>query len=172
VELQECLEKRRSVRSFSDEPVPDEIIEEAIYMANLAPSVGNQQARDFIVVRNRATIEKLVTFAHGQSFIGQASVIIVCCANHDRIITYGPRGRDLYAIQDVAASVENMLLYLTSQDYAGCWIGVFDEDKVSEALSLPSHVRPEVMLPIGKAATEGRHPQRLTTGAIMHREQW
>jgi nitroreductase len=59
MELMECFKERRSVRSFTTDEVPDEVIEGALTVANLAPSAGNMQARDFVVVRDADTREKL-----------------------------------------------------------------------------------------------------------------
>jgi nitroreductase len=172
MDLVECFEKRRSVRSFSDEPVPDEVIENALLVANLAPSAGNLQARDFIVVRNEDTKRALLEASPGHKFLMDAPVIIVCCANFDRIIQYGPRGKNLFCIQDVSASVENMLLYIAASGYGACWIGTFDEKKVAAALGLPLHVRPLTIMPVGKPKKEGTKPPRVKIDGLVHRERW
>lgn len=172
MDLMECLEKRRSVRAFTDEPVPDDVIENALQVANLAPSAGNLQARDFIVVRDEDVRKAVVEASPGHRFMMESPVIIVCCGNFDRIIQYGPRGRNLYCIQDVSASVENMLLYLTARGYGACWIGAFDEGKVSDALGLPPHVRPLTLIPVGKPKKEGTGPPRVRTEGLTHHDHW
>jgi nitroreductase len=172
MDLIECFEKRRSVRSFSDEDVPEELVENILLVANLAPSAGNLQARDFIVVRDVATKKKLMAAAHHEEFISHAPVVIVCCANHDRIIDYGPRGRNLFCVQDVAASVENMLLYIAARGYGACWVGAFDEHKVAEALDVPDHARPVTMVAIGKPKKEGTKPPRVKIDGLVHWEKW
>jgi len=171
MELMKCIEKRHSVRGYTDEPVPDSVVEEALKAAILAPSAGNLQARDFVVVRSAETKKKLAGAAN-QPFIGDAPAIIVCCVNYDRIARYGQRGHDLYCLQDVAASVENMLLYAASKGYGTCWIGAFDEDKVKAALGLPPNIRAVSMVPIGKAKKEGKQPPRLKLEEVVHRESW
>lgn len=172
MELTECFEKRRSVRGFTDEEVPDEMIEKMLAAANLAPSAGNFQARDFVVVREPGTKKGLAAAAHNQKFIAEAPVVVVCCANLDRVIEYGPRGRELYSLQDVAASVENMLLYITAQGYGACWVGVFDESRVAEALGLPDHARPVAIVPMGRPKKEGAQPPRVRIEGLVHRERW
>lgn len=181
MDLIECIEARKSVRGFSGEDVPDGYIMELIRIGNLAPSAGNLQARDFIVVRNRGVMDAITKVAieftwdmarAHQEFIRQAPVLIVCCANHERITRYGERGRNLYCIQDVAASVENMLLHVTVSGYASCWIGGFDEKAVAELLHLPPHVRPVAMMPIGRPTKEGRQRSRIGTKDLVHFEKW
>jgi len=168
----EIFGTRRSVRSFADEEVPDDIIMEALEVANMAPSAGNLQARDFIVVKDPDTRQRFFELAHGQRSLIMAPVVLVCCANLQRIVDYGPRGRDLYCLQDVAASVENMQLYLADQGYGSCWIGAFDEAGVAELLALPGHVRPVTMLPIGRPEKGGTSPPRLDLKALVHWEKW
>jgi len=172
MDLIECFEQRRSVRAFADEPVPDEIIENALHVANLAPSVGNLQARDFIVAREESVRRALAEASPGHKFLLEAPAIIVCCANFDRIIQYGPRGRSLYCIQDVSASVENMLLYIAARGYGACWIGAFDEKLVADALGLPAHVRPLALIPVGRPKSGGTKPPRVRTAGLVHYERW
>lgn len=172
MELMECFKKRRSVRSFTTDEVPDEVIEGALTVANLAPSAGNMQARDFVVVRDADTREKLTAATHEQNHIAEAPVVIVCCANLDRIVHYGPRGKNLFCLQDVAASVENMLLYIAMKGYGTCWIGAFDERLVSAILGLPVHVRPVTMVAVGMPDKVGEKPARMRTAGLVHYERW
>jgi nitroreductase len=167
-----CIEGRTSTRSFRPDPVSDEVVEEAVTMANLAPSAGNLQARDFVVVRNAHTKKLLMEAAYGQEFVHEVPVVVVCCANLERIGHYGDRGRDLYCLQDVAAGVENMMLYLHGKGLASVWVGAFDEERARAALHLPDHARPVAMVPIGFPAEKGVRRRRLPLQEIMHRERW
>jgi len=157
---------------LADEPVPDEVIENSLLAANLAPSAGNLQARDFIVVRDEDMRRAVAEASPGHRFLREAPAIIVGCANFDRIIQYGPRGRDLYCIQDVSAAVENMLLYIAARGYGACWIGAFDEKKVSSALGLPPHVRPLTLVPVGKPREEIARPPRVRIEGLVHYDRW
>src|SRR6266568_7101115 len=58
-EMYGLLATRRSVRHFSDEPVPRELIENAIHTAGMAPSGANQQPWTFVVVSDQPLKEKL-----------------------------------------------------------------------------------------------------------------
>lgn len=172
MDLVECIEKRHSVRAFTNDPVPGEFLDEALRMAALAPSAGNLQARDFIVVRDEETRSKLVVAARGQHFLREAPVVVVCCANLERIESYGPRGRELYCLQDVAASIENLLLYATSKGFGTCWVGAFEERAVSAILNIPLRVRPVAMIAIGVPEKAGKKTPRLRMKEVVHRERW
>lgn len=172
LDLVESIEARVSVRSFAEEDVPEKVINEALRLATLAPSAGNLQSRDFIVVRNALSKKRLAKAAFGQAFIEEAPVVIVVCANQNRIRNYGSRGAQLYCLQDSAAAIEHILLFVVSQGYGSCWVGAFDEREVSKVLSVPENVRPVAMLPIGRPMKEGFHTSRLDIGEVVHKEKW
>ena len=95
------------VRSFSDKIVPSDVIHEMIKYANLAPSAGNLQAREFIIIDNIEIKKRLSNAALNQEFIIEAPVNIVVGAQLNRISSYGKRGRELYCIQGYAAAIEH-----------------------------------------------------------------
>lgn len=171
----ECIETikgRRSVRKFKDREVSKEIIEELLNAAQMAPSAGNLQARDFVVVHNKATKQKLTRAALGQGFIEQAPVVIVAVANIERSSrVYRARG-ELYAVQDATAGVMNLLLAAHAKGLAACWVGAFDENAVSGILGLPDKARPIAIIPLGYADEEPIAPPRVSLDKAVHRETW
>lgn len=172
MDVVECIEGRTSIRAFGPEPIEDSVIEEMLRLANLAPSAGNLQARDFIVVKGAKTKKMLAEAAYEQDFVRAAPVVVVFCANLKRIAHYGERGRSLYSLQDVAAAVQNSMLYLHSKGLGSVWVGAFDEERVRVVLEIPSEARPVAILPIGYPSEEGVKRRRLAPEQITHREKW
>lgn len=172
MDIDTCIRGRKSIRAFKAEPLDDRVIEEALEMANLAPSAGNLQARDFIVVKNEDTKRALAEAAYDQDFVSEAPVVIVFCANLKRIGHYGERGRTLYCLQDSAAAVENMLLYLHGKGVGSVWVGAFDEEKARKVLEVPSESRPVAIIPIGYPARPGGKTGRMRQESLVHREKW
>ncbi len=172
MDVDSCIEERTSTRVFMSDPVDEATVVEALRMANLAPSAGNLQARDMIVVRNDHTKRLLVDAAFGQEFIRTAPVVVVFCANMQRIAHYGERGESLYALQDVAAAVENMILFLHSRGIGSVWVGAFDERRAADAVGTPKHARPVAIVPIGYPAERGVHRKRLALDELVHWEKW
>ncbi len=171
----ECLEAikgRRSVRKFKDAPVDKEIIKELLDAAQMAPSAGNLQARDFIVVTNKTTKQKLAKAALDQTFIEKAPYIIVSVANIERSSRiYKFRG-EFYAIQDATAGIMNLLLAAYSKGLGTCWVGAFDDNAVSEILGLPYKVRPIAIIPVGYSEEEPAAPRRFGLEKIVHWDTW
>jgi len=77
----DAIEKRRSIRKFKRKPVPDEQITALIEAARLAPSASNTQPWRFKIVSDDDTKTKLAEAAYHQSFVAQAPVVLVCCAD-------------------------------------------------------------------------------------------
>jgi len=113
-----------------------------------APSAGNLQSRFFYFVTDAKAIAGLKKAALGQACI-DAPLVVVACADLASVSGYGKRGVELYSIQGVAASVENMMIAAVSLGLGTCWVGAFDEDSVGKSLGIPNHLRPEVIIPIG-----------------------
>ena len=172
MDLKQVIKNRHSVRSFSDKVPPKKIIDEIIEYANLAPSAGNLQARDFIIIDDHNIKEKLSDAALDQKFIVQAPINIVVCANLKRISSYGNRGRELYCIQDASAAVEHILLLAIVNGLDTCWVGAFDEKMVSKILDLPSYVRPIAIIPIGYSNEQKTSTSRIDINELKHFNHW
>ncbi len=172
MELIEAIKARRSIRRFDKRPVDDKVIHEIIELGNLAPSAGNLQPRDFIIVKRKEIKEQLAHAALDQRFVAEAPVVVVVCANLKRTAHYGSRGRELYCIQDSAAAIENMLLAIVDFGLACCWVGAFDENAASQTLGLPSHIRPIAMLPIGYSDVKTGHASRIGIDELIHYDKW
>lgn len=172
MELKEAIRKRRSVRKFLRKKPSRDTIREILEYANLAPSAGNLQARDFIVVDDEVLKQRLAEAALNQGFLSEAPYDIVVCANLDRIAPYGSRGKELYCLQDCAAAIEHILLLALEYGLAACWVGAFDEDEVVKLLELPRHVKPVAIIAIGYPAEEPEPTPRIKIDKLMHFNRW
>lgn len=79
--VKEAIEKRRSIRKYKPEPVPEEFISQILESARLAPSGVNRQPWRFRIVTDQETKVKLREVAFNQKFVEQAPVVIVCCSD-------------------------------------------------------------------------------------------
>ncbi len=81
MDVSEAIKKRRSIRKFKPDPIPEEKIRLLLESARLAPSGTNTQPWRFIIVKDNGTKKKLQEAAHNQRHVKSAPVIIVCCAD-------------------------------------------------------------------------------------------
>jgi nitroreductase len=171
MDVYEAIKGRRSVRTFKSDDVSPEIVEKLIDAAIQAPSAGNIQPWEFIIVRKSEIKRSLVEAASGQSFIEEAPVVIIVCANENRSSQgYGARGKTLYCLQDTAAAIQNLLLFAYSIGLGTCWIGAFREEEASEALKIPSGIRPVAIIPTGYPNKASQPRNRRAINLIVHHE--
>jgi nitroreductase len=168
MDVLEAIKGRRSVRAFTSQKVSEETVSKLIEAACWAPSAGNIQPWEFIVVRKPKIKKKLVEAALAQLFIAEAPVVIVVCANERHSAQrYGDRGSSLFCVQDTAAAIQNMLLAAYSFGLGTCWIGAFQEGQARQILNIPEEARPVAIIPIGHPAENPpprpRRPQNKTT---------
>lgn len=169
----EAIKGRRSIRRFAPGDVKSEDLAKILEAAIWAPSAGNLQPWEFIVVRNEETKRMLARAALNQAFIAEAPVVVVVCANVERSASYyGERGRTLYCIQDTAAAIQNMLLAIHALGYGACWVGAFREDAVRKILGIPEHVRPVAIIPIGVPGERPSPPPRIPLRKVVHFEKY
>jgi nitroreductase len=145
----ECINSRRSIRKYLSKPVEFEKVLAVIDAAHQAPSAGNLQNWRFVVLTDRSLIASLPPHCLNQDFVAAPVVIVACSANEDIEKHYGIRGGRLYAVQDLAAAIENMLLAAHALGLGACWVGAFDEDKMIELLRIPASARPQALITLG-----------------------
>jgi len=159
----EFLNKRRSIRSFKEEPIEESKLDKIIEACNLAPSSGGLQTYEIYRVKNREMREKLVSAAKDQALVAQAPLLLVFCANPSRSVErFGERSQ-LFSVQDATIATAYAQLTVHLLGLSTVWVGAFDEKKVSEILQLPQGQRPIALLPIGY---ENEKPKEKTTRGI------
>jgi len=171
LDVLEAVKGRRSIRAFKNRDVPAEIVEKLIDAARWAPSAGNIQPWEFIIVRKPKIKRRLVEAALDQVFIEEAPVVIVVCANEVRSSQgYGVRGETLYCIQDTAAAIQNIHLTAYSLGLGTCWVGAFREEEAREILKIPYGIRPVAIIPVGYSAEAPTPRMRKSISQIVHYE--
>jgi nitroreductase len=142
--------ERRSIRKFKKRDIEDSLINKILEAGLWAPSAGNLQSWDVILIKDSQLKQKLTTAAYLRDFISEAPLVMVLCANmHKATEIYGDRGKELYCIQDAACAGQNMLLAVYALGLGACWVGAFDEEMVVKSLDLPYCLRPVALIPIG-----------------------
>jgi len=167
----EAIETRRSFRVFTNEEVSEEEVQKLIDAARLAPSAGNIQPWEFVIVRDAKIKHKLSAAALNQTFIKEAPVVIVICADEARSSRgYGNRGVSLYCLQDTAAAIQNMLLAACALGLGTCWVGAFHEDEAAKVVNAPTGVRPVAIIPVGHPAKKPSAPPKRSMRDFVHHE--
>lgn len=160
VQFSEVIERRRSVRKFTDQPVEDDKIDYILEAARSAPSACNHQPTTFIVVRDRAHISAAIGRPVADAgwinkWLADAPVMVVACGDRSR--TDSHHGVDFWQI-DTAIAAEHLVLAAVDTGLGTCWVGAFDEPAVRAALAIPEAMGIVALLAIGyPAVRKGVH---------------
>ncbi len=173
METLECIKTRRSIRSYRSDPVSNDAIKKILEAAIHAPSSGNVQDWEFVIVTDPDIKKNLYEASYNQEFVLQAPMIIVVCSDLRRVENaYGMRGVELYSIQNTAAAIQNLMLAAWDLGIGSCWIGAFNESKVKNILGLPEYVRPMALITLGYPAETPQKPNRWNLERFIHWERW
>jgi len=173
LEVLKAIKERRSIRAFTNQPVEQKLVETLIDAARHAPSAGNIQPWEFVIVRKLPAKRKLAVAALNQRFIEEAPVVIVVCIKEGASeSSYGSRGKTLYCVQDTAAATQNILLTVYAMGLGACWVGAFREEEVKRSIGLPDGVRPVAIIPVGHVTANPSKPPRRPLSEIIHDEKF
>lgn len=169
MDAMEAILTRRSIRTYTGEPIPDTALKSLLEAAMSAPSAGNQQPWQFVVIHDRAILDEIpVVHPYSQS-VKMAPVAIVVCGDLKREVH-----KDFW-VQDCAAATQNLLIAVQSKGLGAVWLGVYPrQDRVlgmQKLLNLPDHVIPFSIIPVGYPA-EVKLPASRFDGSRIHYNRW
>jgi nitroreductase len=147
----EAIKNRRSVRSFSDKAIPQNVLEKMKLALRYAPSACNFQPWRFVIVTDEKIKKALAHAANDQTWMAQAPVIVVACGFADQ--AYKKMGGYGSSVEiDLAIAVDHLTLAAVEEGLGTCWIGAFKEEEVKSVLSIPKTVKVVAMMPLGYPA--------------------
>lgn len=167
----ETISERRSVRAFRSDPIGSDLIEQVLAAANQAPSAGNVQAYEIVLVTLRPIKEALCRAALYQDFLIDAPVVLAFVTNPRRsALQYGHRGETLYSLQDATIACAYAQLAATALGLATVWVGAYNDRTVREILGLPPESLPAALLALGYPAESPAPTPRRSLKDLVRRE--
>ena len=177
MEVLEAIKTRRSVRQFTDKPVPDDVLDRLLEALRLAPTGANLQPFKFIVVRDTEVKARLAAACHwkpgmpnGHAFIAEAPLAIVACGSPDAAISRFHQDGDVAIapgqwvspnperapdehlncmMLDLAIAADHLVLQATVEGLGTCWVAGLHEREVKEVLGVPEEMRVVIVIAIG-----------------------
>ena len=155
----EVIEKRHSVRKYSDKPVDKEILDTIVRVAQTAPSSRNSRSSAFMIIEDRDTLDALSQMRdYGSGLLSGAQAAIVVMGDETKT--------DLW-VDNCAISATFIQLAVTAMDLSSCWVhcngrprvkaepeGAKAEDYVRELLGIKDGFRPYCVIAIGYPAED------------------
>jgi nitroreductase len=184
MEFDKVVTERRSVRAFTSETVPEQMIRSLIEAARLAPSGSNLQPLRYVVARTPEAVAA-VAQCTSVAFVAKAPVVIACLIDMDfmagrppvdagttaqsrAFAEYDNRRRQwsaeekrAYLLLNAGIAIEHIVLKAVDLGLGSCWIRIFDQAKLVETLALESRYEVAALLPVGWPAEHPTMRQRL-----------
>ena len=166
MDAMDAILSRRSIRRYTSQPVPDNLIKELLEAAMSAPSAGNEQPWHYVVITDRAILDEIPKYHPYSSMVREAPVaILVCCDLHlDRY--------DGLWAQDCSAATENVLIAAQAKGLGAVWLGVYPrEDRITglrKLFDIPEHAIPFSLIPIGYPAEHKPRANRYNASRVHH----
>ena len=147
MDFKAVITKRRAIRKFKPDPIPEDKMQSLYKALQAAPTGNNRQPFRFIFVKDPETRRKIVTQACHQEFLMQPPVLMVArCDKGDSF--------------NAAIAVDHMILAATDEGLGTCWVGWFDAEKVKALLNIPAQFEVPIIVPIGFADEEPPQKER------------
>lgn len=147
------IRKRRSVRQYSDQAIPDEVMARMREALRFAPSACNYQPWHFIFVQDPKLREEVAGISKKQDWMAKAPVIVVGLGDADH--AYPRMGGYWNSVEvDVAIAFDHLTLAAVEEGLGTCWIGAFDESQIKPVLNIPDHMKIIAMTPLGYPANK------------------
>lgn len=154
--FQELINKRQSVRKYSDKAVEKEKIKRCIEAARLAPSASNSQPWKLLIVDNpelknkvaKETCSKLLKF---NKFVLEASVIIVIVLEKAKVKTrIGEKLKNKeWRLIDIGIAAEHFCLQATEEGLGTCMLGWYNEKPIKKLLNIPDNKPIGLLISVG-----------------------
>ena len=155
MEIDEIIKTRRSIRRYKQDPIEEEVLISLVDCARFAPSGGNLQPLEYIIVNDETQCLNLFKYLNWAAYIAPAgnpperyrpTAYIVVLVNTDI-------KKERYEY-DIGASVENILISAHAKGIGSCWIINFKVEDVLEALQTPENIIPNSVIALGYPAEE------------------
>ncbi|MEW2326692.1 5,6-dimethylbenzimidazole synthase [Micromonospora chersina] len=173
MDLYDAIHRRRDVRAeFTGEPVPDDVLDRILTAAHAAPSVGNSQPWDFVLVRDPRTRRRFHAHVQAERDTFAATLDGDAAERFARIkidgvlestlsvvVTYDPQrggpavlGRHAIAdagLYSVCLAIQNLWLAATAEGLGVGWVSFYREPFLADLLGIPPSIRPVAWLCVG-----------------------
>jgi len=148
MELKEAIEKRKSIRTFKDESLTEEEIQQLLWAGRKVPSAGARRPCILHVVIDKVLKERLCEAALDQKCIREAPVVIVVMADYLKATSKYHRRGYRYTFMEAGHIGQNISLMAVSLGLGCVMIGAFHDGQVKEVLGIVED--PLYLIPIGR----------------------
>ena len=160
----EAINKRASVREYSEKAIPKDVLEKLVDAGRRAPTARHVEPWEFIVVTDKSTLSRIAGMAPNGSFIkGAAAAIVIICEETK------------YYLEDGCAATENILLQVADLGLGACWIAGDKKpycDDIVSMLGAPKNTKLISIISLGWPKKDVTQTERRPLNELLHWEKF
>lgn len=179
MDAHELIRTRRSIRKYTDDPVPPEKLRKVLEAIQWAPSWVNFQPWEVVVVDDpelKSQLQDCIIGSNpGRKAIAMAPVVLAVCGRQGISGGYDKKMTTVYGdwvMFDLGIACQNACLAAWEQGLGTLHLGLLDHVKAAEVLNLPDTVKLYELMPLGTPAREGKAPPRKELVEFAHVNQF
>jgi len=179
METMECILTRRSIRNYSDNPIPEEKLQKVLDAIRWAPSWVNLQPWEVVIVDDPAVKEELQTAVPeanpGRKAVTMAPLLLVMIGRKGVSGMYNKQAATMYGdwvMFDMGIACQNLCLAAWDQGLGTLHLGLLDHQKANKILGVPEDMTVFEIIPLGVPAKEGKAPPRKKIEEFVHNNRF
>lgn len=178
-DLWEAIEKRRSIRKYTDRDVSDDLVNEILEAVKWAPSWANTQCWEVVVVREPGIKHALAEVVSPKNpatrAVASAPVVLAVCAKMKSSGYYKDRATTKFGdwfMFDLGLATQNVCLAAQDLGLATVIVGLFDHNRANRLLNVPEGYDCVVLIPLGYPNQTPKTPKRREVAEFTHRDMF
>ncbi len=171
MDAMEAILSRRSIRKYTNQAVPEEMIKALLVAAMSAPSAGDQRPWRFVVIDDRRILDEITTFHPYSAMLKEAPAAILVCFD-EQLVELEVVKKDPWWVQDCSAATENLLIAAQATGLGAVWLGVFPGDErvvnFRKLVGAPDHITPFSLISLGFPAEQKPREDRYDDSKVRY----
>ena len=170
-----CIQTRRSVRKYSDQDISGDTLREIVDLARFSPSWKNTQITRYIAIDDSSILKKIAddcTPVYNSNIIQQSPMLIAVTfikgrCGFERDGSYSTKKEDRWQMFDTGAACQTFCLAAKEKGLGTVIMGIFDEDKITELLEIPEERELAALIAVGWPDIDPEVPKRKSVDDLL-----
>ncbi len=149
MDVYDAITKRRTVYSFIDKEVNEEVVLKLIDAAVKSPTAGGIREYEFIIVTNPNTKKEISRISLTPHIDSAPFMVVVICDKSKMDAVFDQEDSETFCVENAALAIDNILLMASSYDLGSAWIATLQQDEIKNLLGIPEKYKVRGIIPIG-----------------------
>lgn len=177
MEVKECIKTRRSCRSFKEEPISRQVLEEIVSLAAFAPSWKNTQIARYIVVEDKGKIQNIAAdcvlgFEYNAKTLNRCAALLVVTmvknrSGYEKDGSYTTSKEDRWEMFDAGIAAQTFCLAAHEKGVGSVIMGIFDEEKIGKVIAIPEGQQIAALVALGYPDIRPEAPKRKEVSELL-----